>query len=1604
MPNQTGRWLFRADDGTTGTELWITDGTAAGTYLLKDINPGLGWSSPDGFAALGNGLVLFQADDGTTGTELWITDGTTAGTQLLKDIRLGTGSSSPSQFTALGNGLVLFQANDGASGFELWVTDGTAAGTQLLKDIRSGTGSSSPTQFTALGNGQALFTASDATHGTELWITDGTAAGTLLLKDIRSGTGSSLPSQFTVLGNGQVLFTASDATHGTELWITDGTAAGTQLLKDINSGSSSSAPLEFTALGNGQWVFRTNNGVNGYELWITDGTAAGTQLLRDIRPGASSSSPAGFTALGNGQLLFRANDGTAGSELWITDGTAAGTQMLKDIVAGTGSSSPSDFAALGNGLVLFVATDDTNGYELWVTDGTAAGTQMLKDINTGPNSSVPTYFTALGNGQAIFQAQDGPTGVELWITDGTVAGTQRLKDIYPGTEDSFPSVFFRLPSPNEPPVLDGTPATLPNGTEDQTYTLNAVALLQGYSDPDGDTLQVGGLLASQGSLTDNGDGTWTFTPPADYFGPVTITYIVSDGNGGSVSASLQLVLDPVNDAPTLANALVDQNASEDAVFSFQVPANAFADVDAGDTLTFSATLADGSPLPAWLSFDAATRTFSGMPTNDDVGTLSLKVTATDSAGVFVSDTFGLVIANTNDAPTLTNAIADQNATEDAAFSFTFAADTFADVDLGDTLTYSATLADGSPLPAWLSFDPGTRTFSGSPDNGGIISVRVTATDSAGAQISDTFDLVVANINDAPTLANAIGDQNATEEAAFSFTFAADTFTDVDLGDTLTYSATLADGSPLPAWLSFDPGTRTFTGTPANGDVGTLTLKVTATDSTGALVSDTFDLVIANTNDAPTLTNAIADQNATEGTAFSFTFAADTFADVDLGDTLAYSTTLADGSPLPAWLSFDPGTRTFTGTPANGDVGTLSLKVTATDSTGALVSDTFDLVIANTNDSPTLANAIADQNATEDAAFSFTFAADTFADVDLGDTLTYTATLVGGAALPAWLSFDAATRTFSGSPGNDDVGTLSITVTATDSAGAQVSDTFDLAIANVNDPALIGGTLNGTLTEDAVDNSVAGTLTISDVDSPATFQAVTTPTTSDQGYGTFTLTAAGTWTYVLNNSHPAVDALATGQQLTDSFTVVAADGTTQSITITIDGNTDITGLPPTDIRWTGSPPANGALPQGGEVLGTLTTTDPDSSAFTYALLPGSSVGFSINNGVVSRAGALTASTTYQLIVQTTDDTGLSYTETFVIRTGTGGNNTQNGGGSDDVIYGAGGNDTINGSSGDDSLFGGAGDDILSGGLGNDTLHYTVGEGNDTLQGNAGTDRLLVTGSSADDSLAVQLDASGLVSQVAGSTVATIEEIHLDLGAGVDTLSYAGTTTAVSVNLSTGSATGFSSISGLENVTGGDGADMLTGDANANVLFGGAGADTIDFGLGNDDVKDRAVYSDANEGGDGEVIRRFDSTGTAAEIDSIDLTGTLRALLDTDGNGTLSFRNSETANNSNTAANLASIEALYLRGSGNDGVSTANLTNAAAVAAEFNAEFNLTVTQGEQTLLLLNDNTGGSHQSALWLYTEASPGTSLDNPISAIELTLVGVIEANAPVLMSQIALT
>ncbi len=365
--------------------------------------------------------------------------------------------------------------------------------------------------------------------------------------------------------------------------------------------------------------------------------------------------------------------------------------------------------------------------------------------------------------------------------------------------------------------------------------------------------------------------------------------------------------------------------------------------------------------------------------------------------------------------------------------------------------------DSDATPATVQALVRNLTYSNSNNdnpNSAARTVRITVSDGDGGTSSNADVTVnVTPVNDLPTVANAIPNQNATEDAAYNFQFATNTFNDVDAG-ALTYTAQLTGGGALPAWLSFDALTRTFSGTPLNAHVGTLSIDVIANDGNGANITDTFDIVVANTNDAPTVANATPDQNASEDTAFSFQFAANTFSDVDAGATLTYTAQLAGGGLLPAWLSFDPVTRTFSGTPSNANVGALSIDLIANDGNGGSVTDTFGIVVANTNDAPTLANAIANQNASEDTAFNFQFAANTFSDVDAGATLTYTAQLAGGGLLPAWLSFDPVTRTFSGTPSNADAGTLSIEVTANDGNGGSVSDTFDMVVSAVNDAPVI----------------------------------------------------------------------------------------------------------------------------------------------------------------------------------------------------------------------------------------------------------------------------------------------------------------------------------------------------------------------------------------------------------------------------------------------------------------------------------------------------------------------------------------------------------------------
>jgi Ca2+-binding RTX toxin-like protein len=181
-------------------------------------------------------------------------------------------------------------------------------------------------------------------------------------------------------------------------------------------------------------------------------------------------------------------------------------------------------------------------------------------------------------------------------------------------------------------------------------------------------------------------------------------------------------------------------------------------------------------------------------------------------------------------------------------------------------------------------------------------------------------------------------------------------------------------------------------------------------------------------------------------------------------------------------------------------------------------------------------------------------------------------------------------------------------------------------------------------------------------------------------------------------------------------------------------------------------------------------------------------------------------------------------------GDAGNDTLNGGTGNDTLLGGAGTDVLNGGEGNDTLAGGLGNDIVNGGEGDDVINYAFGDGADIVDGGAGTDTLNIAGTAAANVLDVLFNGTSLTA-VEGGTVTGIEIINADLGAGVDTLSYNGSTAGVVVDLGAGTASGFASIAGIENVTGGSGNDILIGSAAANVLRGGLGNDTY-FAQNND----------------------------------------------------------------------------------------------------------------------------------------------------------------------------
>jgi ELWxxDGT repeat protein len=523
-----GGTVFFTGLGEDGYELWKTDGTAEGTTLVKDINPGgAGNSFPDQFAEMG-GRLYFAADDGTHGVELWSSDGTADGTQMVKDGWAGADSSGPFELTTVGDTLY-FSAYDNVYGDELWKSDGTESGTAMVKDIFPGTEpyplGSEPRELTAF-NGQLYFNGL-YNWQLHLFTSDGTEEGTQIVKQIPWGI--STIAQLTVVGS-NLYFLGGESTTGYELWKSDGTEEGTQLVKDVRPGVESSMAFNFANVG-GTLFFSADEGINGSELWTSNGTGEGTMLVRDIREGAGDSNPAGGIQFG-GNLLFVADDGATGWELWQSDGTPAGTTLVKDINVGATGASGADQYVQSGGFTYFVATDSTHGVELWKTDGTRAGTALVKDIWPGSGDSNPQYLTN-ADGQLFFLANDGTHGQELWVSNGTESGTHLVKEfitpdqIYYTVDTAAIGgvVYFNAQDSN------GNELWRSDGTADGTYMVKDI--YPGGSSPSApyqsfplDLTVVNGQLYFSAADANHGRELWTSDGTSD--GTVLVRDIAAD--------------------------------------------------------------------------------------------------------------------------------------------------------------------------------------------------------------------------------------------------------------------------------------------------------------------------------------------------------------------------------------------------------------------------------------------------------------------------------------------------------------------------------------------------------------------------------------------------------------------------------------------------------------------------------------------------------------------------------------------------------------------------------------------------------------------------------------------------------------------------------------------------------------------------------------------------------------------------------------------------------------------------------------------------------------------------------------------------------------------
>ncbi|WP_311201725.1 cadherin-like domain-containing protein [Sulfitobacter sp. S223] len=1083
-----------------------------------------------------------------------------------------------------------------------------------------------------------------------------------------------------------------------------------------------------------------------------------------------------------------------GDALTITEALSDdGAVVIND--DGTITFTPND-DFFGEAVIDYTITDGNGGFDdsrVFVTVTNVNDDPVAVDDQASTDEDTPVTIAVLGNDSD--PDQDMLTVTEATSDDGDVVInddgtitftpapdftgdaviTYTIEDGNGGTDDAV--VTVSVGEVSDPPVAaDDTAET----DEDTPVT---IPVLDNDTDPDGDPLTVTEATSPDGTVTINDDGTLEFTPNPDFNGEATITYTITDGNGGEDTGAVLVTVNPVNDGP-LAE---DDMAETDIGTSVTVPVlENDSDID-GDPLT---VISASSPNGTVVINDDGTLTFT--PNDGFTGEAVVNYTITDGE---LTDPAVLFVTVTDPAenPVAVDDVAETP--EDTPVIIpVLANDT--DPNLDPLTVTEATSPDGEIVIN----DDGTITFTPDENFNGPTTITYTVTDPDGNTDTATVDVTVTPVNDVPV---AVDDTASTNQDTAVVIDVLANDSDPD-GDPLTV---IAATSPNGTVDINDDGTITFT--PAPGFNGPAEITYTVSDGNGGEAPGTVDVMVSDGIVTGTDGDDVIDTGYTDDPEGDL---------VDNGDGF-----LPGEGPEDDIINAGDGNDTVLAGEGDDDVsgGNGDDSIDGGVGNDELDGDAGNDTLLGGEGDDTLSGGIGDDvldGGAGNDSLNGDEGADTLNGGDGDDTLNGgigNDVLDGGAGNDS-LNGDEGADTLNGGEGDDTLsGGIGDDVLNGDAGndslnGDEGADTLNGGIGNddldggegddslngeAGSDTIVGGdgsdTVDGGIGDDVIDTS--GGTPLPDVGYPGVFPADPDPEDDRDSV----IGGDGNDTISTGDDSDTIDGGRGDDVINagiDDDEIDGGDGDDRIVGS--EGNDTIFGGLGDDTIYANNDPDLG--------LDALEIEDDGSNPLGPDLAPDNGDDF-VDGG------------TGNDVIFGGDDN-----DTLL---GSSGNDLLDGGIDDDILRGGTGDDTLIGGQGNDSLNGGQDNDSLEGGIGNDTLRGNRDD--DTLLGGEGDD--LLDGGGQNDSLSGEAGDDTLLGGTGADT--------LDGGDGNDSLD--GGQGADVVNGDAGDDT-LAGALGDDTLNGGEGDDVLLGGSGDDILLGNAGNDTMTGG------NDRDIFRDVNAG--------------------------------------------------------------------------------------------------------------------------------------------------------------